>query len=122
MNHIDIRLQFRLEPDARVGPGKIQLLESVAELGSISAAARAQGMTYRRAWDLIDQMSKAFGRPMVTGHQGATGGSELTDLGREVITAFRRIEAVLRRQAAPTLAALDAQVRPQATGRARRKA
>lgn len=114
MTAIDVRLQLKLPPDTRIGPGKVLLLESVAELGSITAAARAQGMTYRRAWELLDHMNKAFGQPVVTGHPGAAGGSELTALGREIVAGYRRLEARMRKLAAPTLAALDARIAVQA--------
>lgn len=104
---IDLRLQLRLDADTRIGPGKIMLLEAVDRVGSISAAARELGMTYRRAWELIDHMNKAFGRPLVIGQTGSTGGASLTDLGRDVVRRYRLIEQATREAAAEHIAALS---------------
>ncbi|MGD0641252.1 MAG: LysR family transcriptional regulator [Roseiarcus sp.] len=105
---ITVRIFLRLSPDTRIGLGKIQLLEAINAAGSISAAARTLKMSFRRAWELLDHMNKAFGRPVVTGHVGSAGGSELTELGRDVIRRYRQIEAETLALAAPHLAALDA--------------
>ncbi|MBS1181198.1 MAG: LysR family transcriptional regulator [Proteobacteria bacterium] len=107
---IDLRFQLRLDADTRIGPGKIALLEEVARVGSISAAAREMEMTYRRAWDLIDHMNKAFGQPLVVGHTGSSGGASLTELGLDVVRRYRLIEQAAREAAAPHLAALSAAV------------
>lgn len=106
---IAVRLFLKLDPETRIGHGKVALLEGVAETGSISAAGRACGMTYRRAWELIDHMNKAFGRPLVTGHTGGAGGggAALTELGREVVTRYRALQAATEAAAAPHLAALE---------------
>jgi molybdate transport system regulatory protein len=109
---ITVRVFLKIAPDTRIGLGKIQLLEAIAKTGSISAAARTLDMNYRRAWDLLNHMNKAFGRPLVDGHTGSAGGAELTELGREVIARYRRIEAAAEAAAAPHLAALDAAVSP----------
>ncbi len=105
---ITVRIFLKLSPDTRIGLGKIQLLEAIETAGSISAAARKLKMSFRRAWDLLDQMNKALGHPVVTGHPGSAGGSELTELGRDVIRRYRLIEAETLALAAPHLAALDA--------------
>jgi molybdate transport system regulatory protein len=107
---ISVRVFLKLSPNTRIGLGKVTLLEAIEATGSISAAARSLDMTFRRAWELLDHMNKAFGRPLVVGHQGSTGGAELTDLGREVIARYRRIEAETKAVAAPHLAALEAEV------------
>lgn len=78
-----------------LGPGKVDLLEAIAETGSISAAARAMKMSYRRAWTLVDAMNKCFCSDLVstaTGGQGG-GGAAVTDLGMEVLARYRAIEA-----------------------------
>jgi len=77
----------------QVGPGKIRLLRRIAEHRSISAAARAEGMSYRRAWLLVDQMNRTFGRPVVHTHTGgnARGGAELTALGAEVVARYQEL-------------------------------
>lgn len=107
---IELRIQLRVDADTRIGPGKISLLETVARVGSISAAAREMEMTYRRAWELIDHMNKAFGRPLVVGHTGSAGGASLTELGSDVVRRFRLVEETAREAAASHLSALDAAI------------
>ena len=69
-----VRVQFRLRitrgDDIAVGPGKIELLEAIARTGSITAAARALGMSYRRAWLLVDTMNRCFKSPVVEAEAG----------------------------------------------------
>lgn len=107
---IELRFQLRVDAETRIGPGKISLLEAIARAGSISAAARELEMTYRRAWELIDHMNKAFGQPLVVGHTGSAGGASLTELGADVVRRYRLIEQLACNVAAPHLAALDAAV------------
>jgi molybdate transport system regulatory protein len=78
----------------RLGPGKIDLLEAVGRTGSISAAGRTLGMSYRRAWLLVDAVNHMFRQPAVTAVAGGAqgGGAQLTDFGRTLIAAYRRIE------------------------------
>ena len=66
-NMIALRLFLKIDAETRVGHGKIALLEKIQETGSISAAGRSLDMTYRRAWELVDHMNKAFGRPLEIG-------------------------------------------------------
>jgi molybdate transport system regulatory protein len=77
-----------------LGPGKTRLMELIAETGSISAAGRAMGMSYRRAWLLVDSLNAAFGEPLVAKQTGGSGGGGalLTRLGRDVVLRYRRIE------------------------------
>lgn len=107
---IAVRLFLKLDPETRIGHGKVALLERIAESGSISAAGRASGMSYRRAWELVDHMNKAFGRPLVEGQTGGAGGggARLTDLGREVVTRYRALLAATEAAAAEHVAALEA--------------
>src|SRR5436189_2113552 len=94
------RVQFRLRvtkgDDIAVGPGKVDLLEAVAATGSITAAARQLGMSYRRAWLLVDTMNRCFKAPVTQGESGGKrgGGTALTPLGVEVVRRYRHIEAV----------------------------
>ena len=91
--------------DGRVGPGKIALLEAIAEAGSISAAARSLGMSYRRAWELVAELNETFSTPVVeriTGGAGG-GGAKLTRLGEALVLGFRDIEAAASRAAAAHL-------------------
>ena len=78
-----IFLRIDLVPKGRIGPGKIALLEQIALAGSISAAGRALGMSYRRAWLLVDELNRLFGAPVVTTQLGGShgGGSALSDQG-----------------------------------------
>ena len=89
-----LTLRIDLGPGQSVGPGKIKLLEAVAESGSISSAGRALGMSYRRAWMLVEQMNLAFRRKVVTTQLGGThgGGARLTPFGRELVKRYRAIE------------------------------
>jgi|JI10StandDraft_1071094.scaffolds.fasta_scaffold120838_3 molybdate transport system regulatory protein len=106
-----VRLVLRLEfPDRfGLGRGKIELLEQIRATGSISAAGRAMGMSYRRAWLLADSMNQAFGAPVVETAQGGErgGGAKLSALGEALIDRFRRMEALAAAALAPDLAALD---------------
>mgnify|MGYP000923943763 CR=1 FL=1 len=87
---------FRIEmgPELRLGPGKIGLLEQIAKTGSISAAARAMGMSYRRAWLLIEETNRLLSAPLVESSAGGSGGggAKLTPLAEEVIAAYRALE------------------------------
>lgn len=104
------RLSIRIDlgPDHRLGPGKVRLLEMIAEHGSISAAGRALGMSYRRAWLLVEAMNAGFGRPVVDAQIGgkAGGGARLSELGTEVVTQYRAVETAAEAAAAPFLARL----------------
>ncbi|MDK9698129.1 MAG: LysR family transcriptional regulator [Siculibacillus sp.] len=105
---IAVRLFLKLDAETRIGHGKVALLEAIAETGSISGAGRLLGMTYRRAWELVDHLNKAFGRPLVAGQSGGTGGggARLTELGREVVARYRAVQAAAEAAAAPHVAAL----------------
>jgi molybdate transport system regulatory protein len=100
---------------ARIGPGKAKLLESIRDTGSISAAARNMGMSYKRAWLLLDSMNQAFTEPVVTAAPGGTGGgATLTPFGTEVLERYRRIHDRAAAIAADDLAALARRARPEA--------
>ena len=75
-----LSLRINLDPDGRIGPGKIELLEQIAAFGSISAAARGMEMSYKRAWDLVEEMNTIFGKPVVAAQTGGKhgGGAQLT--------------------------------------------
>lgn len=106
------RAQFRLRitkgDDIAVGPGKIDLLEAIAATGSITAAAKRLGMSYRRAWLLVDTMNRCFRAPVVAAEAGGQrgGGAALTPLGAEAVRRYRRVEALAARAAATELATL----------------
>jgi molybdate transport system regulatory protein len=103
------QLSLRIDlPQGRIGPGKIALLEAIDREGSISAAGRALGMSYKRAWDLVDAMNTQLGVPVVAastgGHRG--GGATLTEAGCALVADYRAIERAAQQAAAPRLLAL----------------
>ncbi|WP_430912566.1 winged helix-turn-helix domain-containing protein [Methylobacterium sp. sgz302541] len=104
-----LSIRIDLGPDHRVGPGKVQLLEMIAEHGSISAAGRALGMSYRRAWMLVEAMNTGFGRPVVETQAGgkAGGGARLSAFGADVVAHYRAIERAAEKAALPFLARLS---------------
>jgi molybdate transport system regulatory protein len=105
---VQFRMRIYRDDSIAIGPGKVALLEAVAETGSISAAARQMGMSYRRAWVLIDEMNRALAAPAVNTAAGGAhgGGTALTGVGRELITRYRAVENAARVAAADDLAAL----------------
>src|SRR5689334_23520436 len=113
-----VRIQFRLRilrgRDIAVGPGKIDLLEAIGKTGSITAAARQLGMSYRRAWLLVDTMNRCFRKPVVEGEAGGKrgGGTRLTSVGVEVVRRYRRIEKLATRAAAAEMQQLLRLMRP----------
>jgi molybdate transport system regulatory protein len=124
MPRVRIRIQF--DGDHSLGPGKAELLEAVAEHGSISAAARSMGMAYRHAWELVDDLNQCFRRPVLATTAGgrAGGGAALTPFGAELVRRFRSMERSAARAMARDLAALDrelAPAEPAARPSARRK-
>ena len=90
------RLRLRLHFGGfMLGPGKADLLELIDEKGSISAAGRQMGMSYKRAWMLVETMNAAFAAPLVDSSRGGTkgGGAHLTETGQAVLMHFRALEA-----------------------------
>jgi len=90
-----VRLRIDFGPGRALGPGKIDLLESVERTGSLSAAAAEMEMSYKRAWDLLESLNALYDRPIVVmskGGRGGGGGGKLTQLGLDVIAAFRSVE------------------------------
>ncbi|MDR2310100.1 MAG: winged helix-turn-helix domain-containing protein [Brucellaceae bacterium] len=102
-------LRIDFPEKARLGRGKIQLLEHIRETGSISAAGRAMDMSYRRAWQLVDALNSMFSEPSVTSQRGGKqgGGAVLTPFGEELIRRFRQMEATLTDALHDDLAWLD---------------
>ena len=107
-----LSLRINLDPEGRIGPGKIELLEQVATFGSISAAARAMEMSYKHAWDLIEEMNQLFGKPLVAAQTGGKhgGGANLTQLGLAVVSRFRAIERAATHVAEQHINALQAEI------------
>jgi molybdate transport system regulatory protein len=92
---VRFRLRVKRGEDIAVGPGKVDLLEAIDRTGSITSAARELGMSYRRAWLLVDTMNRCFRSAVVTAETGGRrgGGTTLTPLGAEVVRRYRRIES-----------------------------
>jgi molybdate transport system regulatory protein len=109
-----LTLTITMKSGARIGPGKAALLESVRSSGSISAAARAMGMDYKRAWLLVDSINRAFKNPAVERMAGGTGGggAVLTPFGQDLLDRYRRIEAAARQLAVADLKALEKRATP----------
>lgn len=95
MTYPKASLRIEFGPEQRIGPGKVRLLELVADTGSISAAAREMEMSYRRAWLLIDEMNHMFKEPVIAAVTGGAhgGGARLTETGENLIAAYRAVEA-----------------------------
>lgn len=89
----------------KLGPGKIALLEAIERLGSISAAGRHFKMSYRRAWELVDDITRTAGTDIVVTSTGGSsgGGSSLTETGKALVQAYRAAEAAARTAAQPHL-------------------
>ncbi|MDX3906217.1 MAG: winged helix-turn-helix domain-containing protein [Pigmentiphaga sp.] len=106
------RFQFRLrvyrDGGIAIGPGKIALLEAILQAGSITAAAQQMGMSYRRAWLLIDELNRALREPAVESAVGGArgGGTVVTEAGKELIRLYRGIEATAHAAAADDIAAM----------------
>jgi molybdate transport system regulatory protein len=118
----DIGLSIRLDltDSDSIGPGKIALLEAIRGQGSISAAARYLGMSYRRAWLLVEQINKGLSEPAVTAATGGAsgGGAALTPVGEQVIDLYRAIESRTRSSANSEFQALGKLIRPRQKARA----
>jgi molybdate transport system regulatory protein len=113
----DVSLIVRIDLGAhgRLGPGKMLLLENIGAHGSISAAGRAMNMSYRQAWDLVDQLNSAFVEPVVASQAGGKsgGGAALTDFGRALLVHYRAIATAAEQAAARDIAAIHDKLRPE---------
>jgi molybdate transport system regulatory protein len=95
MNGVRLTVRIDFGSDAAIGPGKIRLLEAIGKTGSISQAGRSLGMSYRRAWLLIDDLNHCFRAPVVVTKPGGAkgGGAKLTRFGVKLIEKYRAIES-----------------------------
>lgn len=111
-----LSVRIDLAMDGRIGPGKIQLLEAIEACGSISAAGRAMDMSYKRAWDLVDEINRICGRAAVDSQTGGRngGGAVLTPFGTSLVARYRKIERAAASAVRKDLLALQADIgRPQ---------
>ncbi|HWF95351.1 MAG TPA: winged helix-turn-helix domain-containing protein [Xanthobacteraceae bacterium] len=118
-----VRLTLRVDfgTDRAIGPGKVLLLEAIRNTGSISQAGRSLGMSYRRAWLLVDDMNRCFREPVVTAQPGGVqgGGAALTAFGERVVQKYRKIEIQATAAAKPQLHDLEASLRAIKRGAAK---
>src|SRR6201982_1468531 len=116
-----LSVRIDLDAEGRIGPGKIQLLEKIHTCGSISAAGRAMDMSYKRAWDLVDEINRICGRAAVDRQTGGKngGGAILTPFGISLVARYRKIERAAASAVRKELAALRADIGRQrkASGR-----
>ena len=111
-----IKVSVVFQSGARIGPGKVKLLESLRDTGSISAAARDMGMDYKRAWLLLDSINQAFEEPVIAASPGGKrgGGAELTPFGLRLLARIKRIEAAAVTAVRKEVASLERKARPEA--------
>ncbi len=97
-----------------MGPGKADLLDAIHQTGSISAAAKRMGMSYRRAWELVDAMNQCFQQPLVSTASGGAhgGGTQVTEYGFHILNCYRAIEHKARIAASEELLAITSQFSP----------
>jgi molybdate transport system regulatory protein len=114
-----LSVRIDLDSEGRIGPGKIQLLENIRELGSISAAGRAMDMSYKRAWDLVDEINRICRQAAVERQTGGKngGGAVLTPFGISLVSRYRKIERDAATAVRQELAALQTDI-----GRAKKSA
>ncbi|WP_306154289.1 winged helix-turn-helix domain-containing protein [Roseovarius sp. MMSF_3281] len=103
-----LRIRIVFGEDEMMGPGKADLLERIDRCGSIAAAGREMGMSYKRAWELIGTLNTMFRAPLVESTRGGPGGggAVLTELGHEVLAQYRAFETEAAEGGAKRLAAL----------------
>lgn len=106
---MSVKVQLNLPRGRRIGPGKIRILELIASEGSLARAAEAMGISYRRAWQFVQQLNDMFDQPCVATPEHRHGGAaaKLTDFGSELVTRFRALEDAANTQGQDTLAWID---------------
>lgn len=116
---VTLRLRLLFGDRLVFGPGKGELLARIAETGSIAAAGRAMGMSYKRAWALVEEMNAAFRAPLVTSARGGAGGggATLTTEGQDVLAAYRSMLYAVETATAPDVARIAALLRDMADGK-----
>lgn len=101
MSKLRVTLRVDFDRNNAIGPGKIALLEKMREHGSLSQAAKALDMSYRRAWQLLNSLNQSFREPLVVTAVGGSGGggSTLTALGESMIATYRDFEEAMNARA-----------------------
>ncbi len=111
---LKLKLQIMCGDAIAMGPGKADLLDAIAAEGSISGAGRKLGMSYRRAWQLVDLMNRCWSAPLVETSPGSArgGGARLTMEGEDVLASYRALQTALETRAAGAeLAGLETRLR-----------
>lgn len=105
-----LRLRLMSGGEIAIGPGKADLLDGIAQTGSIAAAGRRMGMSYKRAWGLVETMNAVFAEPVVESVRGGArgGGARLTDTGAAILAAYRRLEVAAFTAGADEIATIRA--------------
>lgn len=113
---LSTQVRVLLGADIALGPGKADLLEAIRDTGSISAAARRMGMSYRRAWLLADTMNRCFREPLIEAATGGRsgGGAQLTRAGEQVLRHYRDLMRAIGKAGGPASRALLAKLRRHA--------
>ena len=114
-HHLKLKAQLFCGPEIAMGPGKAALLDAIAATGSISGAGRALGMSYRRAWLLVDVMNRCWEEPLVETAAGGShgGGARVTPLGLEILAAYRKLEYAIDAAGAEALGPLSEKLAPE---------
>ncbi len=107
-----LSIRIDLNSESRIGPGKILLLENIHASGSISAACRAMDMSYKRAWDLVDEINRICRQVAVERQTGGKqgGGATLTPFGLSLVARYRKIERAAASAARKELQALRTEI------------
>ncbi len=94
--HASIRIRVICGDEIAMGLGKADLLEAIQETGSISGAGRRQGLSYRKAWLMVNEMNRCFATPVVEAMKGGAkgGGAQVTEVGREALRQYRSLQAL----------------------------
>ena len=112
MTSLGVRIRIDFGPDRALGPGKVALLEGMQRTGSLSQTAREMGMSYRRAWLLLESLNTSFAQPVADLSRGGSGGggATVTPFGEAMIRAFRALEADTAQRAGRLLAKVAGEV------------
>ncbi len=108
-----LRIRIHFDDHGMIGPGKAELLERIDRCGSIAAAGREMGMSYKRAWELVGTLNAMFRDPVVESTRGGPGGggAVLTEAGREVLNLYQAFEREVAEAGAGRIAALHSRLK-----------
>jgi molybdate transport system regulatory protein len=117
-----IRFRIDFAENSNIGPGKIALLEAIQMHGSLSSAARALKLSYRRAWLLLDSLNRGFLEPVSVNSVGGVGGGgvNITPFGTLLIKRYREVEHLFNEIGATQLEDIRSRIKPQSAALARR--